>query len=87
MIAVLPGPNTWVLDDRASDAAYCPINLRREFQEEGLRVYVEGYRIRDYKVLLHDPVEIRTITRLTDGGRLMSAAHGGVRCRGLTHQR
>lgn len=66
VMTVLPGPNTWVLDDLASNASYYPINLPAEFHEEGLRVYVEGYRIRSYKVLLHEPVEIRTITVLAD---------------------
>lgn len=60
------GPNTFVLDRIDSDASYYPLNLPADFQEEGLRVRVEGLLIKNYRVLQHRPVEIISIERLPE---------------------
>ena len=58
------GPNTFVLKRLDSEVAYYPLNLPKEFQQEGIGVHVEGLLIKDYQVLLHPPVEIISITAI-----------------------
>lgn len=63
---VLDGPDTYLLRRDNSPEAYYPLNLPSEFRVEGARVRVEGLLIREYRVLLHQPVEIRSIEFLTE---------------------
>lgn len=66
LLVLNDGPPAYILDDTETDAAYYPLNLPREFQEEGIRVHVEGLLIHEYRVLLHPPVEISLIVQIDD---------------------
>jgi hypothetical protein len=60
------GPDTFLLQPAGQADPYYPLNLPAAFQQENLRVRVEGLEIRDYRVLLQKPVKIYTITALPD---------------------
>src|SRR5688572_6404613 len=63
---VLEGPDTFVLRRIDSTESFYPLNLPAEFQVEGARVHVEGLLIREYRVLLHVPLEITSISPLVE---------------------
>jgi hypothetical protein len=64
LVLVLEGPNSFVLDDLASNRSYFPINLPQEFQVEGARVRIDGLRYEDIEVGLIPVVEILSIQSL-----------------------
>lgn len=59
------GPSTWVLKVDGTNDSYYPVNLPKEFHEEGARVRVEGLDLK-YDVLLHPALEITSIQRIND---------------------
>jgi hypothetical protein len=60
----LEGPDTYILHRADANTSYYPLNLPTEFRTEGVAVQVEGYLVRDYRVLLFEVVEIRSIVVL-----------------------
>ena len=80
------GPPTFILSEIDSYEAYYPLNLPREYQEDGKKVHVVGWR-KNYRVLTLPAVEIKDLLQdrcLSGDIAVDKAKHMPPGCPGLS---